>query len=72
MDQVSLKILYSQLVNICEEMGLAMMRTAYSPIFTEGLDFSTMVLDPAGDLMAMANMNPAMLGQALLAGRWVI
>jgi N-methylhydantoinase B/oxoprolinase/acetone carboxylase alpha subunit len=71
-DQVWLRILHGQLVNICEEMGLAMMRTSYSPIFSEGLDFSTMVLDPAGNLVAMQNINPAMLGQALYSGRWVI
>jgi N-methylhydantoinase B len=71
-DAVWLKILHSQLVNICEEMAVAMMRTAYSPIFNEGLDFSCLVLDPNGELVAMANMNPAMLGQALFSGRWVI
>ena len=36
-DQVWLKILYAQHVNICEEMGYALMRTSYSPIFSEGL-----------------------------------
>jgi N-methylhydantoinase B len=71
-DPVWLRILHAQLVNICEEMGLAMMRTSYSPIFSEGLDFSTMILDRSGDLVAMQNINPAMLGQALFAGRWVI
>ncbi len=71
-DSVWLKILHAQLVNVCEEMGLAMMRTSYSPIFSEGLDFSCMILDPSGDLVAMQNINPAMLGQALFAGKWVI
>ena len=71
-DSVWLRILHGQLVNICEEMGLAMMRTSYSPIFSEGLDFCTMILDPAGNLVAMQNINPAMLGQALFSGRWVI
>lgn len=71
-DSVALSILHSQLVNICEEMAVALMRTAYSPIFNEGLDFSCLLLDNEGDLIAMANMNPAMLGQALYSGRWVI
>jgi N-methylhydantoinase B len=71
-DQVWLPILHSQLVNVCDEMSLAMMRTAYSPIFSEGLDFTTMILNPEGDLIAMANMNPAMLGLSLFSGRWVI
>lgn len=71
-DQVWLKILHSQFVNVCEEMAYAMMHTSYSPIFSEGLDFSTMILDEEGSLVAMANMNPAMLGQSLFSGRWVI
>jgi N-methylhydantoinase B/oxoprolinase/acetone carboxylase alpha subunit len=71
-DSVFLKILHSQFVNICEEMAVAMMRTAYSPIFSEGLDFSFLILDENGELISMANMNPAMLGQALFSGRWVI
>jgi N-methylhydantoinase B len=71
-DRVWLKILHTQFSSICEEMAVAMMRTAYSPIFSEGLDFSFVILDPDGDLVAMANMNPSMLGQALFSGRWVI
>jgi N-methylhydantoinase B/oxoprolinase/acetone carboxylase alpha subunit len=69
---VRLRILHSQLVNVCEEMGLATMRTAYSPIFSEGLDFCCLVLDRDGELVAMQNLNPAMMGQALYSGRWVI
>lgn len=72
LDQVSLKILHSQLVNVCMEMASAMMRTSYSTIFSEGLDFSFLIYDRNGELVAMANMNPAMLGQALYSGRWVI
>src|SRR5262245_65740848 len=71
-DPLVLKLLHDQLVNVCEEMASALMRTSYSPIFSEGLDFSALILDEQGDLVAMANMNPAMLGQALYSGRWVI
>ena len=71
-DQVWLKILHSQLVNICEEMSSALMRTSYSPIFSEGLDFYALILDRRGDLVATAKINGAMLGQSLFSGRWVI
>ncbi len=71
-DPVALRILHSQFVNICEEMGIATMRTSYSPIFSEGLDFCCMILNPAGELVAMQNLNPAMTGQALYSGRWVV
>ena len=49
-----------------------MMRTSYSPIFSEGLDFCCLILDRDGELVAMQNLNPAMMGQALYSGRWVI
>ena len=67
-DQVWLKILHSQLVNICEEMGLALMRTSYSPIFSEGLDFYALILDRTGDLVATAKINGAMLGAVAVLG----
>ena len=71
-DAVWLRVLQSQLVNICEEMGFATMRTSYSPIFSEGLDFCCMILNRDGELVAMQNLNPAMTGQALYSGRWIV
>jgi N-methylhydantoinase B/oxoprolinase/acetone carboxylase alpha subunit len=71
-DRVGLTLLHKQLVNICDEMAVSMMRTAYSPIFSEGLDFSTLILDRDGNLIATAGINPAMLGASLYAATWVI
>jgi N-methylhydantoinase B len=71
-DRLGLTLLYQQCVNICDEMAFAMMRTAYSPIFSEGLDFSTMLLDRNGELVAMAGINPAMLGASLYAPKWIV
>ena len=71
-DRVDLTLLHRQLVNICDEMAVSMMRTAYSPIFSEGLDFSTLILDGAGNLVATAGLNPAMLGASLYAATWII
>lgn len=71
-DRVGLTLLHSELVNICDEMAVTMMRTAYSPIFSEGLDFSTLILDQGGELIATAGLNPAMLGASLYAATWVI
>ena len=39
-DQVTLTVIDNYLSTTCREMGIAMMRTAYSPIFNESLDFS--------------------------------
>jgi N-methylhydantoinase B len=72
LDPVELKIRRNHLVNICHEMAKAMMRTAYSPIFNEALDFCTIILDRKGDLVAMADMCPSMLGSGALSGRWII
>ena len=72
LDRVGVTLLYKQLVNICDEMAVSMMRTAYSPIFSEGLDFSTLILDREGRLIATAGINPAMLGASLYAATWII
>jgi len=72
LDRVGLTLLYKQLVNVCDEMAVSMMRTAYSPIFSEGLDFSTLILDRDGNLVATAGLNPAMLGASLYAATWII
>ena len=47
-DTVTLSVINNALVNICREMGTAMMRTSYSPIFNEGLDFSCMIFNRRG------------------------
>ncbi|MYI18919.1 MAG: hydantoinase B/oxoprolinase family protein, partial [Acidimicrobiia bacterium] len=39
-DQVTLTVIDNYLSTTCREMGVAMMRTAYSPMFNEALDFS--------------------------------
>ena len=40
MDYVTMNILESTLVSICREMGIVLMRTSYSTIFNEALDFT--------------------------------
>ena len=69
---VDLKILQNHLVNTCQEMALAMMRTSYSPIFSESLDFCTILFDREGEMLAIADINPAMLGSAALSAQWII
>lgn len=72
LDLVDLTLLNKRLRNICDEMSFAMMRTAYSPIFSEGLDFSTLILDRQGRLVSTSGINPAMLGASLYAATWII
>ena len=40
MDMVTMNIIDSTMVSICREMGITMMKTSYSTIFNEGLDFT--------------------------------
>src|SRR3989304_4023914 len=47
-DPVTLTILNNNFVNVCREMGITMARTAFSPIFNEGLDFSCVLFDRRG------------------------
>ena len=59
-------------VNVCREMGTAMMRTSYSPIFNEGLDFSCMLFNTRGDLIGQAEFCPTMLGSCQYAMKWML
>jgi N-methylhydantoinase A/oxoprolinase/acetone carboxylase beta subunit/N-methylhydantoinase B/oxoprolinase/acetone carboxylase alpha subunit len=61
-EPVTLGIINNALVNICREMGTAMVRTAYSPIFNESRDFSCALFNPRGELLAQGEYCPAQLG----------
>ena len=69
---VTLSVINNALINICREMGTAMMRTSYSPIFNEGLDFSCMIFNRRGDMIGQAEFCPTMLGSAQYAVTWTI
>jgi len=71
-DAVELTLLGNRLASICREMGVAMMRTAYSPVFNEGFDFVCALFDREGRMVAQAEYNPSMLGAANFAVRWAL
>jgi N-methylhydantoinase B/oxoprolinase/acetone carboxylase alpha subunit len=71
-DMVTLTVINNALVNICREMGTAMMRTSYSPIFNEALDFSCVIFNPRGEMIGQAEFCPTMLGSAQYAVKWTI
>ena len=62
MDMVTMTILESTMVAICREMGITLMKTSYSTIFNEGLDFSCGFANARGDLIAVADFCPAHIG----------
>jgi N-methylhydantoinase B len=61
-DLVTLKIIEGNLASICRDMGITVMRTAYSPIFSESLDFTCGLFDVNGDMIAVGDFNPSMIG----------
>ena len=71
-DITGLTLLHNRLVSICREMGVAMMKTAYSPVFNEGFDFVCALFDRKGRMIAQAEYNPSMLGAAHYTVHWVL
>ena len=62
MDIVTIKIIDGNLESICRDMGITVMRTAYSTIFSESLDFCCGLFDPTGDMIGVGDFNPAQIG----------
>ena len=69
---VELTLLHNRLASVCREMGSAMMKTAYSPVFSEGFDFVCALFDRDGRMIAQAEYNPSMLGAAHFTVDWVV
>ena len=60
------------LTSCCRDMGVTMMTTAYSPIFNESLDFSCVIFDPAGNMLAQAEFCPSQIGTIKFTVDWTI
>lgn len=75
LDPVALEIFRGLFVSICEEMGLALMRSASSPNIKERRDYSCALFDAAGRTIAQGDHMPVHLGSmpasvaAVLAAR---
>jgi len=61
-DPISLEVFKNMFVSVAEEMGVALLRTAYSPNIKERRDFSCAVFDPQGQMVAQAAHQPVHLG----------
>ncbi|TDK60952.1 hydantoinase B/oxoprolinase family protein [Bacillus salipaludis] len=62
MDFVKMNIINSAMISICREMGITLMKTSYSTIFNEALDFTCGLANTKGELIAVADFCPAMIG----------
>ena len=61
-DPISLEVFKHMFISVAEEMGVALLRTAYSPNIKERRDFSCAVFDPQGQMVAQAAHVPVHLG----------
>ncbi len=61
-DPITFEVIRGGLVSLCWEMGIAMEKSAYSPIFSEGLDYSYAMFDGTAEMIAQAAFDPCHLG----------
>jgi len=67
MDAIDLSIFSSRINAICEEMGVVLRRSAFSPNIMDRLDFSCAIFDASGQLCAQAAHIPVHLGSMAYA-----
>lgn len=72
MDAIELSIFASRIEAVCDEMGAALRRAAFSPNIRDRLDFSCAVFDAAGELCAQAAHIPVHLGSMAYAMRGIV
>jgi len=72
MNPVKLKLFDSRITAVCDEMGMVLRRTAFSPNIKDRLDFSCAVFDPGGRLCAQAAHIPVHLGSMAFAMRAIV
>lgn len=61
-DPVTLEIVKNALASIADEMALVILRSAYSPIVRDSMDYSTALFDRDGRMIAQGLTNPVHLG----------
>lgn len=61
-DPVTLEIFKNALESLADEMALIILRSAYSPIVRDSMDYSTAVCDAQGRTIAQGLTNPIHLG----------
>jgi N-methylhydantoinase B len=68
-DPITIEVVSRHVLASAEEMGVVLMRTAFSPNIKERHDCSTAVFDAAGDVVAQAQHVPIHLGSMIGAIR---
>jgi N-methylhydantoinase B len=71
-DPVTLTVIDNYLTSTCRDMGVTMMKASYSPIFNESLDFSCVIFDPQGQMLAQAEFCPSQIGTIKFTVLWTL
>ena len=69
---IETEIFKNLFVSICEEMGIGLMRTAFSPNIKERRDYSTAIFDARGHTIAQGDHMPVHLGAMPISVRATI
>lgn len=72
MNPIELGLFSSRIESVCDEMGAALRRAAFSPNIKDRLDFSCAVFDAGGELTAQAAHIPVHLGSMAYAMRSIV
>lgn len=72
MDPIELSLFASRMESICDEMGMVLRRSAFSPNIKDRLDFSCALFDRDGELCAQAAHIPVHLGSMAYAMRDIV
>ena len=72
MTPVDLSIFANRIAAVCDEMGAALQRAAFSPNIRDRLDYSCAVFDANGELCAQAAHIPVHLGSMAFAMRGIV
>lgn len=72
MNAIELNVFNSRLEAVCDEMGVTLKRSAFSPNIKDRLDFSCAVFDAEGKLCAQAAHVPVHLGSMAYAMKDVV
>ena len=72
MNAIELSIFSSRIEAVCEEMGLVLRRTSFSPNIKDRLDFSCALFDKTGKLFAQAAHIPVHLGSMAYAMEGIV
>ena len=72
MNAIELEVFRHQFSSIAEEMGVALMRSAFSPNIKERRDYSCALFDASGEMIAQAAHIPVHLGSTPMSVRAAI